>query len=167
MLFTVMIGTIGVAVFIMVMKEHLVRKECGIMPIYSFIEILIGAFCIWYGMNYQTYKADYNLLDVIFMIPLIAKASVEEADKGTGQFIIRCGIFMIILGIIIIVTAIVLGMCPHLTTHKIKKQRRMENPICTRTTEEKLNTLDQEYAQGLLTEQEYALQRSVVLMHGK
>ena len=165
MLFTVMIGTIGIAMFIMVMKEHLVRKECGIMPIYSFIEILIGAFCIWYGMNYQPYKADYNVLDVILIIPLIAKAGAEEADKGTGQFIIRCGIFMIILGIIIIITAIVLGMLPHFKTHRIPKQRRMENQICTRTTEEKLNALDQEYAQGMLTEQEYALQRSVILRH--
>ena len=165
MLFTILVCAIGFIVFFIVMKMHLVQKECGIMPIYGFIEILIGAFCIWYGMNYQPYKADYNVLDVILIFPLLAKAGAEEADKGTGPFIIRCGIILLILGIIIMVTAVVLNMIPYFDSRKIKKHRRLEPPICTRTTQEKLDALDQEYAQGLLTEHEYALQRSVILRH--
>jgi hypothetical protein len=104
------------------MKVHLVQKECGIMPIYGFMEILIGALCIWYGMNYQPYKADVNALDAIFIIPMIIKCATEDADRNTGQFVIHCGIFMIILGIIIMITAVVLSMLPYLSKHRIKNR---------------------------------------------
>lgn len=133
MLFTILISSFCIFMFFKVMKVHLVQKECGITPIYGFMEILIGAFCIWYGMKYQPYKADINVVDALFIIPMIIKSCAENADRNTGKFIILCGIIIIIFGIIIMISAVVLNMIPHLTKHIIKN-RKSVNAALKRTS---------------------------------